>query len=338
MTRPSVLVTGAAGFLGRTISSELLAHGFDVRGLIHRNSIVAPGVDAVTGDVTDPSSLAAASDGVSVIVHAAARVHVMRETSRDSLSAFRAVNVAGTRALLDAARQSGAKTFIFISSVKAVAERSSVPLSSATPPKPVDPYGVSKLEAEQLVLEASRANALSTLTLRLPAVYGPGMGGNMLRLFDLVQREIPIPLGGVTNARSIVYSGNVAAAVRHMLCASVVPVGPFFLADDRDLSTPELIRAIAEALGVKTWLIGIPERGMNAVMHAARFAAGLGLPNVAPAIERVTGSLRVDSGEFRHATGFEMPFPTAHGMRQTAAWYLGRLRSTPGPGTGKKRP
>jgi UDP-glucose 4-epimerase len=169
----------------------------------------------------------------------------MDDTAGDRFSAYRRANVDGTRAVLDAARAAGARTFVFASSVKAVGERSETPWTESVEPRPVDPYGVSKLEGERVVLGAA---AIRAVVLRLPLVYGPGVRANMLRLFRAVDSGWPLPVGGVKNRRSLLYVGNLVAAIRRALEVDRVR-GTYFLADGEGASTEDLVRAIARALG-----------------------------------------------------------------------------------------
>jgi nucleoside-diphosphate-sugar epimerase len=322
-----VLVTGAAGFLGSRVCDALSNGGWQVRAMVHNKAAPHAGDETIEADLTEPGSLRRAVKGVDAIVHLAARVHVMRETAANALNAYQTVNVEGTRSLLTAARDARVSRFLLISSVKAVAESSFIPLSSRTEPSPGDPYGLSKLEAERLVLDAD-SDALRTSILRLPLVYGPGMRGNMLRLFQLIDRGIPLPLGNITNERSIVYADNVTAAISHALASTAFASGPFFVSDIEDISTPHLVGAIAEALGRPTRLISLPPWLLHTIRRAGVSARGCGIPDPGPALDRLLGSLRVDGTEIQGAMGFVPPFTTREGLRTTAAWFKARSHHT----------
>ena len=322
MREGPVLVTGAAGFLGRTVCADLLAHGIPVRAMVRGNGNAIPGAESVRADLTDAPSIQEAVKGVSVIVHLAARVHVMKEKDPNPDRAYRLINVEGTRNLLSAAAAAGVERFVFISSVKAVGDHSTLPLTAATPPTPVDAYGKSKLEAEAVVRGASAQNRMRTTTLRLPLVYGPHMGANMLRLFHTVRRRIPLPLGAIFNARSMVYSGNVAAAIRHVIQLESPPPGPLFVADYGDLSTPDLLRSVGNFLGSRPPLIPIPPLLLRLTAQLSAPGTLIGLPDLRPTIDRLTTSLQIDSRELERATGFVPPFSTEEGLRATAKWFL----------------
>lgn len=319
----AALVTGASGFVGHHLSAALAGDGRPVRGLVRPGSAPLPsGVESASVQgLLDREGLRRALDGVDTVVHLAARVHVMEERAADPLAEFRRVNVEGTRLLLEEAEAAGVKSFVFASSVKAMGEGGEEVWTERTPARPVDPYGVSKLEAEALV--AAAAAALHAVSLRLPLVYGPGVKGNMLRLFHLVDRGLPIPLGAVRNCRSMAYVGNVVAAVRAVLAAPAARGETFLVSDGADLSTPELIRAIAAALGRPARLVPVPAGVFRAAGRLGDLVLGRGRPRFAPAVDRLLGSLAVDPSKLRAVCGFHPPFTPAGGLLETARWYRG---------------
>jgi nucleoside-diphosphate-sugar epimerase len=273
----------------------------------------------------DREGMRRALAGVDAVVHLAARVHVMRDAAADPLAEFRRVNVDGTRALLEEAIQAGARRFLYASSVKALGEGGDAVLTDDTPPAPADPYGISKVEAETVVRELADAAGVHAPILRFPLVYGPGVRANFLKLLQLVDRGIPLPFGLVRNRRSMVYVENAAAAVVAALESPAAARESFLVSDGEDLSTPELVRRIARALGRPARLIPIPP---------ALFAAGgrvgdllaraLPFPLTSAAVHRLLGSLAVDSSRLARLTGFAPPFTVDQGLAATAAWYRGR--------------
>jgi nucleoside-diphosphate-sugar epimerase len=190
-------------------------------------------------------------------------------------------------------------------------------------PRPVDPYGVSKLEAEQVARDVAARRGLQTTVLRFPLVYGPGVRGNMLSLFQLVNRGVPLPLGRVRNRRSMLFVGNLAAAITAVLGAPATGFRVFFVADGTDVSTPELVRLIGAALGRKARLLPVP-----VVMFRAAGRVGDVLSRMAPlpltsaAVDRLLGSLPVDASALGRTTGFRPPFSVEQGLRRTADWFL----------------
>lgn len=319
----SVLVTGSNGFLGPYVSGALRRRGLRVRGAVLRGTLPSSEVDEVlviTG-LDDVRGLAAAAAGVSAVVHLAARVHIMRDAAADPLAAFRRVNVEGTGAVLEAAAAAGAQRFVFVSSVKAVGEATTLPWCDDETPLPVDPYGISKLEAERLVCERSPGLGIEPVVLRLPMAYGAGVKGNMLRLLRLVDRGAPLPFGALRNRRSLVFAGNVAWAIGQALVAAGVAGHTFFLSDGEDLSTPELVRRIARALGRPARLMPIPPVLFAAAGLAGNAVARLGpFPLTSAVVRRVTGSLAVDASGFVRVAG-AMPFSVDEGLAETARWF-----------------
>lgn len=325
--RPRIaVVTGSSGFVGSWLCRELMDAGIQVRGIGRQESgALPPGVNYHRADLLDAAALRPVLAGADTVVHLAARVHVMRESARDPLSEFRRANVDGTRILLEEAVRAGVTRLAFASTVKAVAETSGVPLTEAAVPKPVDPYGVSKLEAEELVRVMSERHSLDATILRLPLVYGPGMKGNMVSLFRLVDRGIPLPLGLVHNRRSLAFVGNVAAAMLAVLHSTAARPRTFFVSDGRDLSTPELLRLIGRALERKVRLLPVPSPLFRAAGRVGDLISRLRpLPFTTAAVDRLLGSLTVDPSALSRAVGFRAPYSVEEGLRITAEWYLRR--------------
>lgn len=312
MTR--VLVTGATGFIGRTLVPVLLAQGYAVRVALRDDRSVPPEVErAVVGEIGQATDWRAALDGVDAVVHMAARVHVMRESLPDPLSAFRAVNVDGSRRLGEAAAAAGVRRLVHLSSVKAVADESGPePLTEETTPRPSTPYGISKLEAEQALLDAAGETGPDVVNLRLPLVYGPGVKGNFLSLLGLCRRRLPLPLASVRNARSLLYAGNLADAVATALSTPDRLHGTYMIHDGAPLSTPDLIRAISSALGRAPILLPCPPRLLE--------VAGMLLGRRA-IVSRLTENLVVDDRRLRARLGWRPPFTPSDGLRGTAEWY-----------------
>jgi nucleoside-diphosphate-sugar epimerase len=317
----TVLVTGATGFIGRHLCRALAADGARVRALVRDPAApLDPGVEAApVAGLHDRDGLRRAAAGCGAVVHLAARVHVMHDTAADPLAEFRRVNVEGTETLLDAAWEEGVRRFVYASSVKAVGERSGAPWTEEVEPAPVDPYGISKLEAERLVRARAVERGMHAPVLRFPLVYGPGVGANMLQLFRLVDRGVPLPLGAVRNRRSLAYVGNVAAAVQAVLATPAAAHETFFVADGPALSTPELVRAIAAALGRPARLVPVPPALLR-VMGRAGDALGVRAMS-SDVVQRLLDSLALDPSKLARVTGRRPPFTPARGLEATAAWY-----------------
>ncbi|HXG45168.1 MAG TPA: NAD-dependent epimerase/dehydratase family protein [Gemmatimonadales bacterium] len=305
---PSTIgITGATGFVGRYLVPWLAEQGFLARPVSARS---------------DLGSLRRALAGVEVLVHLAGRAHVLRDRAVDAAGVYHSTNAELTRQVLEAAAAAGVRGFVFASSVKAVGERSGSPWSESVAPHPAGPYGRSKLEAERIVAARGAQLGLRTVILRFPLIYGPGMRANMLRLFRAIDRGVPLPLGRVRNQRSLLYVGNAAAAIEAALRHPEAGSDIYFVSDGRDLSTPELIRAIGAALGRPARLLAVPagwlRLGGRAGDQLARF---LPWPYTSATVERLLGSLQVDITRIRERLGYSPPFTLEDGLRATAEWY-----------------
>jgi len=309
-----IAVTGASGFIGRALCAALADSGMPVR------AVVRPGTKPIGSrmacaeipDLLDGAALRRAFQGASAVVHLAGRAHRMRESAHDALAEFRRVNVDGTRAVVEAAAAAGVRRCLVASSVKAVGDANTTPWTEVTIPAPSDPYGVSKLEAEQAALEGGATRGVEAVVMRSPLVYGPGAPANVLRLLRLVDRGLPLPLGRIRNRRSMLYIGNLVSAVRTLLDAPRVGGEVFFLADGVDLSTPDLVRTIARALNrpVRLWPVPVSVLRLGGL-----------LTRRSAEVARLVGSLSVSVEKLQFRTGWRAPFTPARGWTATAAWY-----------------
>ena len=330
MTRswgPRVLVTGATGFLGAHVSQALLGRGLAVRALTRSGSPPAPaGTEpAPVGALNDSAGLRRALEGVTSVIHLAAYVHRQRVPHDED--AYREVNVDGTVALLDASVAAGIRDFVFVSTVKTVGEISHETWTERTQPAPADPYGRTKLAAEEAVRAAALRHGLHAPILRLPLVYGAGMKANALRLFQLIDRGLPLPLGAVHNRRSLLYVGNFVAAVTATL-EHEAGNDLFFVSDGPPIATPDLIRAIARALGRPVRLVSVPVGLMRVAARIGDQVARVvpAVPFTSAILDRVVGSLAVDSAKLATTVGFCPPYALDQGLAATAAWYRTRGR------------
>lgn len=312
----NVLVTGATGFIGRALCAKLLAEGAQTRAAVWREEpagSIQAGLDVVPIDSIGPDTdWNRALAGIDAVIHLAARVHVMDEKAEEPLAAYRRVNVAGTERLARMAAANGVKRLIFMSSVKVHGEETPVRYTEHDIPAPLDPYGVSKLEAEDILRKIAAKTGLEVVVIRPPLVYGPGVKANFYKLMGIVARGLPLPFGSVNNARSLIYLGNLIDAVilcsRHPSAAGQT----FLISDGENVSTPELIRRIAAALGKPARLFPFPPEIM-------RFAGKL--TGRASAVDRLLGSLAVDDSKIRKELGWKPPFTMTEGLKETAEWY-----------------
>jgi nucleoside-diphosphate-sugar epimerase len=305
-------VTGANGFVGRALCDALAASGRSFRKAVRVPDPDCPGAIAV-GDIGPATDWSAALDAVQCVVHLAARTHVLRETAPDPLAEYRRINVQGSLRLAQQAARAGARRFVFMSSVKVNGESSARPYTEDDPPRPEGPYGVSKREAEEALAQLAAATGLELVVLRPALVYGPGVKGNFLRLLDGIARGVPLPLSSIGNRRSLVHVGNLADAAMGTLDVAQAAGRTYLVADGEDVSTPDLVRALAQALGVRPRLLPCPPSLMS--MAAA-------LTGRQGEIARLTQSLQVDSTRIRRELGWRPPFTLMQGLAQTARWYL----------------
>jgi nucleoside-diphosphate-sugar epimerase len=306
----TVLVTGANGFVGRAVCEALAVQGRRVR---RATRTLAPGASDVVavGEIGPDTDWRAALDGVQCVVHLAARTHVLREQAPDALAEYRRVNVEGTRALAEQAARAGVGRMVFMSSIKVNGESADQPYTERDAPRPEDAYGISKWEAEQALARVADTGHLEAVVLRPPLVYGPGVRGNFLRLLKLVARRMPLPLASLANRRSLIHVGNLADAVTRAIDAPRA-AGHTYLLSDQDVSTPDLVRALARALGVEPRLLPCP----LTILRAGAVLAGRQAD-----LARLAGSLRVDSSAARRELGWQPRVDLAQGLAETARWY-----------------
>ena len=312
-----IMVTGANGLVGAALISRIAREPAmqPIAGVRVPQADNLPCEQRVLGNLAKDRLSAQALRGVEVVVHAAARVHVMEESERDPLAAFRAVNVEGTRALLEAAALAGVRRFILVSSIKVNGEISlpGRPFSEQDAANPQDAYAQSKWEAEQLVQAFCEQHAMEWVVVRPPLVYGPGVRANFRRMMQALARGLPLPLGSLHNRRSLVALENL---VDFLACCASHPAAAnqrFLLSDGRDLSVTELSRALAAALGSRSWLVPLP---------GAWLYAGLRLLGRAAAAQRLCGELRVDSGKARALLHWQAPQGVDEALAATVQHFL----------------
>ncbi len=312
----NILITGALGFVGRALITRLRADGHRLSGTTRdaarragAQDIPRHRVPPFDGDV-DCSGIVAGAD---MVIHLAARVHVMKERASDPLTLFRQANRDGTRALAQASAEAGVKRFIFVSTVKVLGEVSSQgPLTDTTAPAPQDAYGISKLEGEQALAVIAAGSDMEAVILRPPLVHGPGVGGNLATLLGALRRGIPLPFGVIQNRRSLIHVDNLADAIAACLTHPGAAGECFLVSDGEAVSTARLMTQLAEGLGKRPNLWNWPP-GLLTLLGRLTGKSG--------EIDRLIGSLEVDCSRFRQTLVWSPLVSLDEGLAETAAWY-----------------
>ncbi len=311
-----VLVTGATGFVGRFLCPLLAARGHQVTAAVRQQPDVPVGEAVSTvsvGDIGLDTDWSEALNGIGAIMHLAARTHVLNEKGAESDALYHQVNVGGTTGLARAAVAHGIQRFVFLSSIKALSERSGASaLTESTRPVPEDAYGRTKLEAENALQEIAAETGMEVAILRPPLVYGPGVKANLLNLIRACNKRTPLPFGLINNKRSLVYIGNLADALVCLLESKGLTAETFLVSDGEAISTPELVRRISVALDQSSRLMPCP-------VWLLRLAGVLTARS--DTIDRLTGSLEIDDSKIRRQLGWTPPFNMLQGLERTAAWF-----------------
>jgi len=285
-----ILVTGANGFVGKALCSRLHEAQHHVVSAVRR----AQGLrdERVVGDIDEATDWADCVYGCAAVVHLAARVHVMNETSADAWVAFHRSNVASTLALARQAAAAGVRRFIFVSSIKVNGESTlpGRPFSERDEPDPQDAYGLSKLQAEQGLRIIADQTGMQLVVIRPPLVYGPGVRANFRALIWAVAMGLPLPLAAVDNRRSLVGLDNIVDFIMACIVNPAAADEIFLISDGEDLSTPELVRRLALVMGKTPRLFSLP---MSALRAFAALAGRRAL------LERVCGNLQVNIDKAR---------------------------------------
>jgi len=305
MTANKLLVTGASGFVGRALIAEALARGIPVRAAVRRPDLNASVERIVVGEIDDRTDWSSALAGCSAVVHLANLAH-----TPPSIAELERVNVAGTLRLAQQAAERGVEHLVFLSSIKAVGDESSDrPLREDDPPRPRDPYGRAKLEAERGLERISSRTGLRVTVLRPPLVYGPGVKGNFATLLRAVARSYPLPLASIENRRSLIYVGNLVDAILRCTAPSDSRWRVYHVSDGQPVSTPDLVRVLGSALGRAARMLPCPP----ALLELFATIVGRGA-----SARSLTRSLALDDSALRAALGWQPPYSFEEGIRSTA--------------------
>ncbi|WP_271411685.1 UDP-glucose 4-epimerase family protein [Pseudomonas sp. Q1-7] len=313
-----LLLTGSTGFVGGALLRKLqeMPH-LQIVAAVRSATDKLPG--AVTRLTVDGLALGTnwkdSLRGVEVVIHCAARVHVMSDVEADPLAAFRRANVEGTLGLARQARDAGVRRFIFVSTIKVNGESTKLgnPFTADQAPAPVDPYGVSKLEAEQGLRKIAEESAMEVVIVRPTLVYGPAVKANFLNMMRWVNRGVPLPFGAIHNRRSLVSLYNLVDLIITCVYHPAAANQTFLVSDGQDVSTTELLRRIGDALGRPARLLPVPSilLEVGATVFGRRALS-----------QRLCGSLQVDINKTRELLGWTPPVSLDDALKRTANYYL----------------
>ncbi|MCG3722789.1 UDP-glucose 4-epimerase family protein [Vibrio cincinnatiensis] len=316
-----VLLTGASGFVGNVLNAAMINH-YQVLSAVRDKHSVDFDVCVEVQEIDKNTQWGEALSGVHCIIHCAARVHIMNDSSSDPLAEFRTVNTDGTLNLARQAVEAGVTRFIFLSSIKVNGESTSngEPFTAFDQCLPEDPYGMSKSEAELQLMELAKDSGMEVVIIRPTLVYGPGVKANFASLMGLVAKGIPLPFGCINrNQRSLVSVDNlvdlIVTCIAHPKAANQV----FLVSDDHDVSTSEMVREMAIALGKPTWQLPVP-------IWCYKLAGKLFKKS--DVVDRLIGSLQVDISHTKETLDWAPPQTLQEGFKKTAKAFLSSTQNS----------
>lgn len=312
----SILVTGSSGFVGQTLCAELVRRDYSVRAVLRepaRLSISGCEIARLSA-ITSSTDWTDALHGITTVIHLAARVHVMRDEAEFPLEEFRKVNLAGTERLARSAAASGVKRMVYVSSIKVNGEETigGRSYSEQDLPTPQDPYGISKWEAELALHGVAKETGLEVVIVRPPLVYGAGVKGNFEQMLRTVARGVPLPLCSVRNQRDLIYIGNLVDALIACATHPAAAGQTYLVSDGESISTRDLLWRLANAMGIPSRTFPFPLYMLKVMGKMVGKSAQ---------VQRLLGSLRIDSGKIRRELNWLPPYTMQQGLQVTAAWY-----------------
>ncbi len=318
-TAKTILVSGANGFVGKALCAELFRQGFLVLGAVRSETRQAEAIQTLSvGAINGTTNWSEALLGMNVVIHLAARVHLMNDNAVDPLEAFRKVNVEGTINLAQQAASAGVRRFIFISSIKVNGEHT-LPGQTFTAedrPAPADAYAMSKLEAEIALRQLAEQTGLEVVIIRAPLIYGPGVKANFHRMMHWLEKGVPLPLGAMHNKRSFVALDNLVDLIKTCVAHPLAANQTFLAGDGEDLSTTDLLQRLSNLLGKPAKLLPLP------IWALKTGAMLLGKSDMA---QRLCNSLQVDISKTCELLNWQPPVTVDDALKKTAADFLQKL-------------
>jgi nucleoside-diphosphate-sugar epimerase len=312
----NILVTGANGFVGRALCKKLMSERWRVKGSVRSTpsmSSLESGVNFINvGPIGPNTQWDTALNGIDTVVHLAARLNLNTDYAIDPTAACRSVNVSGTEGLARAAAHKNIRRFVYLSTVKVNGEGKQSPYTEADEPAPKEPYSSSKYEAEQILHEISNETGLETVILRPTLVYGPGVKANFCYLLKLVYKGIPLPFARVANRRSLIFLDNLICAILACIKHPDAAGQTYLVSDSEIVSTPELIRKIAETLGKSARLFSFPPNILRMIANLA---------GKSDKVKPLLNSLTVDTSKIRNNLNWKPICTQKEGLIQTARWF-----------------
>jgi nucleoside-diphosphate-sugar epimerase len=301
-----ILVTGGSGFVGSALIKRLLSEHRDILA-VGRSDVNLPVETVKVSSFSELGALGQRLGSIDVVVHCAARAHIMNDNTVDPLAEYRKVNVDGTLNVARHALEAGVKRFLFVSSIKVNGEHTPPgrPFTEEAAPAPEDPYGISKYEAERELQALCAETDMELVIIRPPLVYGPGVKGNFASMIRLMEKGLPLPLGAVRNKRSLVALDNLVDLIVTCVDSPAAANQVFLAADGQDISTTELLRNVANAMGKPARLLPVP---------SGLLMLGASLFGKNAVAKRLLGSLQVDISKARELLGWQPPVSVEEGL------------------------
>ncbi|HAU1125350.1 TPA: NAD-dependent epimerase/dehydratase family protein [Legionella pneumophila] len=309
-----ILITGATGFIGRSLVPALLSEGHDVRCAVLQLDSTLQAEQIVINNLEVHTDWTDALRNVEIVIHLAARVHIMKEYATSSLDQYCKINSIATKNFVEQAVQNNVKRFIFLSTIKVHGEfsQNNLPFSEDCRTQPEDPYAKSKLYAEQFIQEICQNARMEFVILRPPLVYGPYVKANFLRILQLVDKKWPLPFGSIYNKRTFIYIDNLVSAISAVVSEPSAANQVYLVADDCSWSLTQLVQTLSRKMNTKLFLIPIPVQILIFLFKLC------GLKNINT---RLFSSLEVSNEKIKSQLGWTPPVSSIDGLEKTVKWY-----------------